>query len=158
MRAGLNRFNERTSRRSLYADLLRAPYKEGGRDPKTGIDCLGVVWEILRRIHGDEVLHRFTDYPVTLAPDPEASALRAHLYTLRDDWVLLSNDEICYSKSLVGDVVLQMIGSAHDTPHVSVVVWNTEPVTLLTAHRARGVVAVPARQAQNIVAVYRLRE
>ena len=148
----------RMAKRALYADLLRAPYKEAGRDPKTGIDCLGVVWEVLRRIHGDEVLHRFDRLPDSLAPDPEASALRAHLYSVRDDWITLSVGELCVTKCRVGDVVLQMIGKAHDTPHVSVVVWNTQPVTLLTAHRGRGVVAVPAHAAQNIVAVYRLRD
>lgn len=31
-------------------DLVGAPYKVWGRDPETGIDCLGVVLELYRRL------------------------------------------------------------------------------------------------------------
>lgn len=33
-------------------ELLRVPFKEGGRDPETGLDCLGVTLYVLRVLLG----------------------------------------------------------------------------------------------------------
>ena len=36
--------------RLVYADLLRVAFADRGRDPKTGLDCFGLVLEVLRRL------------------------------------------------------------------------------------------------------------
>ena len=150
-------WHRRREHRSFYYDLLRVPYLTGGRDPEIGLDCLGVCWEVLRRLRGDRVLDRLEGYPVDLPKDPEASTLRAHIKARRGDWLTMSEGRMPKDPKL-GDIVLQMIGLEHDTPHVGVVVWNEPPVTLLTAHRGKGVIAMPATRAQGIVAVYRLKD
>ena len=41
----------------IAADLVGTPYRHGGRDPATGLDCWGVVAEVCRRL-GREVEDR----------------------------------------------------------------------------------------------------
>lgn len=38
----------------LYEDLLGVPFKDGGRNPKEGLDCYGLAIEVFRR-HGIEL-------------------------------------------------------------------------------------------------------
>ena len=153
----LREAGRRREHRSFYYDLLRVPYAQGGRDAAKGLDCLGVVWEVLRRLKGQKVERMLSSIPSDPPKSVELSTTIAHLAAVRRDWLLMSKGRLPKDAKL-GDVVLQMIGLEHDTPHVSVVVWNEAPVTLLTAHKAKGVVAVPASKAQGVVAVYRLKD
>lgn len=157
MSANLREYGRRREHRSFYYDLLRVPYREGGREVQTGLDCMGVVWEVLMRLKGERIRDRLLEIPHDVPRGVESSTLRAYLFSIREDWQMVSKG-LMPGDARLGDVVLQMVGREHDTPHVSVVVWNEPPVTLLTAHRSKGVIAVPASRAQGIVAVYRLRD
>lgn len=49
-----------------YSDLIGTPFKNEGRDPKTGLDCYGLVKEVYRRFGYDipEYLAPFNDVPL----------------------------------------------------------------------------------------------
>jgi hypothetical protein len=38
---------------TIYGDLLGCPFRMGGRDPRTGLDCYGLRREIARRLGGE---------------------------------------------------------------------------------------------------------
>ena len=44
---------------ALYEDLIGVPFIDGGRDPKTGLDCCGLVMELYRRFG-----HPVEDYKI----------------------------------------------------------------------------------------------
>jgi hypothetical protein len=143
-----------TPARDWYADLLRVPYREGGRCPTTGLDCLGLAWECLRRLHGDAALDGLADWACD-----ESASVATYVAAQRSRWELLGTNRVP-TTARAGDVVLQLVPTTNPhapRPHVSVVVWS-EPRVLLTSTHRHGVVAVPGRSIAHVVATYRLRK
>lgn len=64
-----------------YDDLIGAPFVDGGRDPKTGLDCWGLVKEAFRR-QGCEV----PDYHISAI---EAADIADTMKRQEDDWIRL---------------------------------------------------------------------
>lgn len=122
---------------SRYGDLVGAPYLQGGTSAASGIDCVGVVAEVLGRM-GKHV--------------PEG-ALRATPAGVPECWqrLRIPPDEV-----RAGDVVYSHAGCAG--PHVAVVVDPRPPTIVATTTSGRGVRFVPLRAVPGVVAVYRLRE
>jgi len=143
--------------RDFYYDMLGAPHAEGGRSLRHGIDCLGVAWLVLKRIHGEKCLDAVEDWE-SGQTTADSAALQTWRMQYDDRWRLLSRGYICKTKTQVGDIVLQMIGPERNMPHVSIVVHcgDAEPLILLTSDRKRGVRAVAERMVGPIHSVYRL--
>lgn len=116
-----------------YAELLRAPYVDGGRSVKTGIDCWGVCLYVLGK-RGFK---------------PRADG--EHIF--EDDWICLGGT-VAFA-SCVGDVITSLQkGKVHASVLASV---KPTRVVLTTAARA-GVVAIPLGQVQNVTGVYRMKQ
>jgi hypothetical protein len=143
--------------RSFYYDMLGAPHADGGRSLRDGIDCLGVAWLVLKRIHGEECLEGIEDWKFGQLTADSAALLTWKMQN-EDRWRIMSRGYICKTKRAVGDVVLQMIGPERNLPHVSVVVYcgPNDPLILLTSDRKRGVRAVAERMIGPVHSVYRL--
>lgn len=116
-----------------YGDLIGAPYLAGGRDARTGIDCAGLVSEVLQR-QGVAI------------PDGALDATPAGVPVC---WRRL---RIPPDALRVGDVIYS---TCEGRPHISVVVAQE---IVATTTRARGVRLVPLRAITNTIAAYRLRE
>jgi len=127
-----------TVRGLLYMDLLGVPYRRGGDDPRTGLDCAGVSREILRRLGAG----------ATIPLDEAAAVAEAQS---RSTWTRIGTD--IAAAQAVGDQVLL---DSPDAPAGLAVVVSENPLTLLTATPGRGVHALRPRAFKDVVrGVYR---
>lgn len=69
-----------------YDDLIGIPFVDGGRDPKKGLDCWGLVKEAFRR-QGYEV----PDYNISAA---EAADIAGTMKKQEDDWIHLDEPHV----------------------------------------------------------------
>lgn len=92
-----------------YDDLIGIPFVDGGRDPKSGLDCWGLVKEAFRR-QGYAVL----DYSISAV---EAADIADTMKKQEDDWIHL--DEPC-----VGGLVLLRLTPGLWANHVGIYIGN----------------------------------
>jgi cell wall-associated NlpC family hydrolase len=122
-----------------WADLLKVPFADGGSDPTSGIDCSGTVLIVLKR----------------LGVDITRAAFREDAGEHFEDWKLLGHrvDDAVE----LGDVILSDPDGCGFGCHVSVLV-NVHNRTTLTAHKDRGVIAMPANRIRNVVGAFRYEQ
>lgn len=129
----------------LYVPLLGVRFARGGRDPRSGLDCIGVVRAYLERLHG------------ALPPDafPLDETAPGAWAESSGRWEPLGADLSRVTRR--GDVVLS---SSEHGPHVAALVYDRAPRLLLSASLARGTYTIPlARMSPlgSLVGCYRLR-
>ncbi|HRI06211.1 MAG TPA: hypothetical protein PKW35_00270 [Nannocystaceae bacterium] len=138
----------------LYQDLLRVRFVTGGRDPATGLDCLGVVQVYLSRVRASVPAEAF---PLDLPGS--ADGIMGWLEGEAAKWWEFVGDSP-HSAILAGDVVLSMQGKTRSLPHVAVLCYPATPKLLLSASKHSGVFTLPLERAEQhgaILGVYRLR-
>jgi len=118
--------------RAEYSDLVGVPYSLGGRDPRRGLDCFGVLLELYRRA-GVELL----DVAPTRYNGEETVDPAAALEAFGNGWTPTTRAALAF-----GDVVLVRFPVTEKTTllHVAVVV-ATAPVRVLHAHELANVCA-----------------
>lgn len=138
----------------LYQDLLRVPFQEGGRDPRRGLDCLGVVMVYLARIRSVVPLDAFpSEHPSSVAEVTD------WLEGAHSRWWDRVGDSPT-NAILAGDVVFSLNGRTRALPHVAVLCYPATPKLLLSASKHTGVFTLPlerAGQHGEVLGVYRLR-
>lgn len=121
----------------VYGDLVAGPagtgvpWRAGGTDPATGLDCKGLVLLVLRRM-GRAV----PDHAVFGSADCSEGALERYLAEQEELWPLVPRAE------RLGDVVISSGSEWPHEPHLSVLVDDIRRL-VLTSSRGRGVMAVP---------------
>ena len=68
----------------MYNDLIGIPFRDSGRDAKTGLDCYGLVMEVYRR-NGKEL-------PEYFAPAFDDAAVNAEIDRARPVWERVVGD------------------------------------------------------------------
>lgn len=139
----------------LYQDLLGVRFVDGGRDPATGLDCLGAA-----RVYLSRVRQHVPDgaFP-THQPDASAAAALAWVDQDCSTWWDRIGDTP-RAAMLHGDVVFTIGAKEPCRPHVSVLVYPAVPKLLLSAAPGRGVFTLPldrCLRAAMLIGVYRLR-
>jgi cell wall-associated NlpC family hydrolase len=114
-------------------DIIGVPWIEGGRDPSSGLDCLGVVLLVLERMG----LPSFDPWAVWA--DAWRRGWRQIEQAVPDGWSRLSDGALLRP----GDVVITQ-SEGHPT-HVVIVV---EDRRVVSAMKGRGVVLLPQRWAE----------
>lgn len=135
----------------LYQDLLGVRFVDGGRDPKTGLDCLGVVRVYLSRVR----LVPPGAFPLDRTGTSAADALGWVESDCSVWWDRIGDGPLAATK--LGDVVFSV---ANALPHVAVLVYDRAPRLLLSSSIQRGTYTLPLERAHvqgEIVGVYRLR-
>lgn len=92
-----------------YDDLIGIPFVDGGRDPKSGLDCWGLVKEAFRR-QGYAV----SDYSISAV---EAADIAGTMKKQEDDWIHLDEPR-------VGGLVLLRLTPGLWANHVGIYIGN----------------------------------
>ena len=93
-----------------YDDLIGVPFVDGGRDPKSGLDCWGLVKEAFRR-QGCEV----PDYHISAI---EAADIAGTMKRQEDDWISLDGPRVGCLVLLLSKLPIRQITS-HSTRRCS---------------------------------------
>lgn len=72
-----------------YTDLIGVPFKNRGRDVKTGVDCYGLVIEVFKRF-GHNIPEYYADYDDTEA----VNDLIVGKTSIKSNWQPVSIDEL----------------------------------------------------------------
>lgn len=145
--------------RSFYYDLVGVPYSQGGRTIRNGLDCLGAAMIVLERLHGPDVADELDAY-TPMAHTADFAALAAWRMAAKDKWEVVTSGYLSLSKSLPGDIVVQVTSADMLSAHVSIVVHGgpTYPTVVLTADKRRGIICLPGSRLRDVLAVYRYRK
>lgn len=139
----------------FYQDLLGRKFVDGGRDPATGLDCLGVVRAYLSRVRAQLPPDAF---PLDQTETTAGEALGWLEGCAARWWDRLGDSPL--DARLLGDVVFTLAGRDIKRPHVSVLVYPVHPKLLLSATIHRGTYTIPLDRAlvgRELIGVYRLR-
>lgn len=129
--------------RMEFEDLIGLRYRFGGRDPRTGIDCLWISGQVLRRIFPN------LDPSELPADGTEAEALMERADRGAHIWRLVPKG----MSLLRGDLLYGLRGSEH-AAYCGVIVDPCGPL-LMTAMPEHGSIRIPLRRLRGLQAVYR---
>lgn len=133
-----------------YRELLGAPFRQGGMDLRTGLDCRGLCSLVLS-MSGLQPPPGAFPTDAALAQDLPQWIAKASAAE-NAPWLLLGRQAGCASR--VGDIIYSCPdGRLH---HIDVLVVPQAPKLALSAHRRHGVRAVPLSRISGVLGVYRL--
>jgi cell wall-associated NlpC family hydrolase len=142
-----------------YFDLLRIPFKVGGRG-LDGLDCAGLTRIMLARSGTPAPMGAFPNDYATLEEAYSRINYRQSPEQLFDSehmpW-LKYWQRVSVAESRPGDVAFYCDGVS---AHVASIVFRAHgrSTTVLTASESRGVCALPLNRIPDLIGIYRLRE